>query len=651
MLAFSDTMVCIQHRSDSNSYRSRSIIPVEGIAWLLLAIRCWYNDRKNHVVIVSIMHLITRMLINMSKNMINTQNEKVQLDYPSIWRNLNSAISDEKSKFTFGDTMGMYMSIALIPIILESMVILLQQQQYHYTIVETNSHITYLNHVAMIVAIMQIFFWYKDAYILRYPQFWTKTKLMPYWIFLFLILATYASVFQNLAYSMELWFGFFWLCCIYLCGPYRHSSLQGIMTIGEWLVISCLFTFVWMSVFILILSDVQFFIINRYQTNNRYSTSTKDPSNTVTNNLYAFTAIAGLLGCIIACSTVNSTFQFTKTNEMIQRKFIHMSNYVSSTITNLLRIIYLGTVTLGIVECTFWYSNFAKQYTFPKCLWWIFDDFLSSVENSRHKVIWDHHFLSWFPTVTNLPRIVWLGYWFTTMLLTIPIAPTTGRISPVIARKWFHLIAILLFVPTTILVPELQSLSYAIAICVLLIIEAIRVDIPSLNEFYYTYLDTSKDEADDSKFVISHIALVAGCALPLWVIQYYNCLEEASSSYDFDVLVGLWGVWVLGIGDAMGAIVGKRYGRIKWGYNHRTVEGSIAMCLSLLFASTLSTWLVSLTSTTTPTLRMEHQFGLSTITPLIPAVLFVTLIEAYTIQIDNIVLPLAGTAMIFICRT
>jgi dolichol kinase len=306
------------------------------------------------------------------------------------------------------------------------------------------------------------------------------------------------------------------------------------------------------------------------------------------------------------------------------------------------------------VECTFWNFNLATQQPFPRCLWWMFDDFLFEIENELRQtapVPQDNYFARRLSLVKRLPRISWLIYWFATMLVTIPLAPTTGRISPVIARKWFHFIAVLLFVPTTVLVPQLQSLSYAVAICVLLIVEVVRIDIPILNDFYYMYLDHTKDDADDRKFVISHIALVAGCATPLWIIQYikFSVFREnidLSALDALDALVGLCGVWVLGLGDAMGAIIGKSIGRNKWGSNARTMEGSMAMlvclCLSCFATSVFTVW------TTIPVYTVLGL--LYSVALWFPAVLFVTLIEAFTIQIDNIVLPLAGTAMILVCQ-
>lgn len=238
--------------------------------------------------------------------------------------------------------------------------------------------------------------------------------------------------------------------------------------------------------------------------------------------------------------------------------------------------------------------------------------------------------------MTQLPRMAWLAYWAVTMVATIPLAPGNNA-SAVAARKWFHFVAVLLFVPATLSAPQLQSLSYAIALALLLVLESTRHYLTWLNDFYMTYLDTSKDETEDST-IISHMALIAGCAAPLWLFQWWEAsvLADNASTAVSAILLPLWGVWVLGVGDAMAAVVGKNWGRLCWGQQHRTAEGSVAMFASLC-------------AVIYATLRYgkdeDHIIGWK---QWLAAVAFVTLLEAFTLQIDNIVLPLAGTAVILL---
>lgn len=151
-----------------------------------------------------------------------------------------------------------------------------------------------------------------------------------------------------------------------------------------------------------------------------------------------------------------------------------------------------------------------------------------------------------------------------------------------------HLVAIIIFAPTTYCLPQLLSLSYAIAICGLLVLETIRWDCQVLQHFYTTFQDPTKDNAEQG-MVLSHLFLILGCALPLWIAQ---CVTDNSSQQEMREmtaamsspssiipgwLLSQWGVLCLGVGDAMSALIGKRFGTIQWGRNHRTLEGSAVM--------------------------------------------------------------------------
>ena len=192
--------------------------------------------------------------------------------------------------------------------------------------------------------------------------------------------------------------------------------------------------------------------------------------------------------------------------------------------------------------------------------------------------------------VRKLPRVAWLAYWFATMAVTIPLAHIRTRISSTtspprahLSRKWFHGIAVLLFAPATVAVPQLMSLSYAVALALLLLLEATRHSVPWLNDFYGRYLDADgKGETSaQHQIVVSHMALVAGCAVPLWIGQYRWTMGVDDDGDSQRLLLSLWGVWVTGVGDAMGAVVGQTVGRMQWGQQRRTVEGSLAMLVSL----------------------------------------------------------------------
>eukprot|EP00797_Seminavis_robusta_P024354 Sro408_g136960.2 (367) ;mRNA; r:34497-35597 len=279
----------------------------------------------------------------------------------------------------------------------------------------------------------------------------------------------------------------------------------------------------------------------------------------------------------------------------------------------------------------------------PQCMLWLVQ-FLRETEES-----------SCLPSSTmsllpQIPRYGWLLYWVVVLALSIPFAPEPNNDkqnshSVVLARKWFHGIAILLFGPVTIAAPQLMSLSYAIALAVLMLLESARGTFPIIEQFHQRYLDPSKDSPD--ALVISHMALILGCALPLWILEVLLSSDNDDDHHgkmtslpaDTILLLQLWGILSLGIGDSMGAIVGVLKGRTRWSqHNSRTIEGSLAMWISLMVSCAWVHWFCGVQRSNTVSF-----LGQSTVT-----VTVVTLLEAHTSQIDNLVLPLVGAAVLLI---
>jgi dolichol kinase len=261
---------------------------------------------------------------------------------------------------------------------------------------------------------------------------------------------------------------------------------------------------------------------------------------------------------------------------------------------------------------------------------------------------WLFHFLWSVEETTSAGMPQWYGlvYWAVALVIlglaTIWIVMRSRQHSSsvvVVTRKWFHFVAIVLFTPITLAFPRLMGLGYAIATCGLMLLEILRHNIPLLQQFYQTLLDTTKDD-ENGDMVISHLLLVVGCAAPLWMAQL--CRVDST-------LLQLWGVLVLGVGDAMGAIIGKWYGRHVWGKNQRTIEGSLAMGCSTICVGMVVLLLQgggggggggeSSKSPPSPLLQVLL---------LLLATIVCTLLEAFTWQMDNLVLPLAGSVILLL---
>lgn len=349
----------------------------------------------------------------------------------------------------------------------------------------------------------------------------------------------------------------------------------------------------------------------------------------------------------------------------------------------------------------------------PNCLRWLIQ-FLSKKERSLfvsvHQQTKSMDEIEWFVLAPlRWPRYYWLIYWAAVLSLTLYGLPTiveylftiTSQILmrkskarndheittiPVtLKRKWFHFVAIVVFSPVTLYAPRLQALAYAIALSVLCLVEGLhlRLHIPAVQAYFSTFLDPQKNENDDEngaensrktggsyrksmvtssryRIIVSHMGLIFGCALPLYVALYLieneatdqssTCLKMKYNSIFREL--GFVGIIGLGVGDAAAAIAGTLYGQwrrkmsrskrwsrsfqclehfeqitqlSRWGRGNRTWVGSMAMLISMKFAVC---WL--------------HSFDDSTKASWWPALFWMTAVEAYTSQLDNLVLPIVG---------
>lgn len=371
--------------------------------------------------------------------------------------------------------------------------------------------------------------------------------------------------------------------------------------------------------------------------------------------IHLFVAHAGLVGCLVGV-----TF-----SSMMMKKLASLPSFRSNTTRRgkelTASLVAVVGITIGCLEMALNVQQLNEIYCgvesttcyrIPRCVIWLVY-FLSS--KSIHIGL------------ISVSRTMVLIYWTVILAICIPITSrltlwiTTSNTSDanekcstsltrkqrvVIARKYFHLVAILLFAPITYLDPDMMSLSYAIAIALLIVIEMVRgclmVDnddkieaavksAPSLNDFYLSFMDEKDSSASGGGIAVTHIALIMGCAIPCWV---YQLLQQASLLCDDKILALLpfLGLVVLGIGDSVGAISGIKFGRHHWPSSTRTMEGSVCMFLSMV--------LVILSIANISNIKFTFQA--------IVTMFVMTLLEASTSQTDNLCLPIAGSTLLLL---
>ncbi|EQC40731.1 hypothetical protein SDRG_01803 [Saprolegnia diclina VS20] len=224
-----------------------------------------------------------------------------------------------------------------------------------------------------------------------------------------------------------------------------------------------------------------------------------------------------------------------------------------------------------------------------------------------------------FARISSPSAVRVLAYWAVLLGVVVPLCPwiaSTLGLRQIVARKLYHFLAVALFLPASLLDMDLLRLSYAIAIGLFFIIECVRaLSVPPIGRPIAAFMRAYLDHRDDGRIVLSHTYLLLGCALPSWLCP------DASS-----VLLANTGVLALGIGDAMGAVVGSSVGRTKV-CGTKTLEGSVAVFLSMVLFAYAA-------------VPSAHPWATPVFLGFLWSTWLTTALEAVTCQIDNLVLPL-----------
>ncbi len=217
---------------------------------------------------------------------------------------------------------------------------------------------------------------------------------------------------------------------------------------------------------------------------------------------------------------------------------------------------------------------------------------------------------------------------------------TSRRVSMEVdtRRKIFHGMMVAMFLPTIFLEPIFAGFAMALVLSVFLLLDVFRASqLPPLSKPLATFLTPYVDGRDlRGPVVVSHVFLLIGCAVPLWLslagLEYSNGVgssKKISSGqagvartgkvieggpHDVEKTIGsclagwiiptreismISGVVCVGMGDAAASLIGRRYGRRKWPWSGgKSLEGSLAFWLAVtvgmvfawMWLSLLDTW-------------------------------------------------------------
>ena len=167
-------------------------------------------------------------------------------------------------------------------------------------------------------------------------------------------------------------------------------------------------------------------------------------------------------------------------------------------------------------------------------------------------------------------------------------------------RKVFHGMMVLMFLPTIFVDPTFVALAFSLILAIFLLLDLFRASQLSpvskpLTYFLAPYVDGRDHQGP---IIVSHIFLLIGCAIPLWLSLASTERSGAAPFEGWEVqtrdLSMISGVVCVGMGDAAASLIGRRYGRRRWPWSGgKSLEGSFAFAIAVVMGIVVArAWLL-----------------------------------------------------------
>ncbi|CAO3589743.1 unnamed protein product [Absidia cylindrospora] len=204
-------------------------------------------------------------------------------------------------------------------------------------------------------------------------------------------------------------------------------------------------------------------------------------------------------------------------------------------------------------------------------------------------------------------------------------------------RKLFHGLAVVMFVPGVLFANSFLQLAFGVALSAFIYLEYLRYfAVWPYGKALHMFLTEFIDNRDLGPVILSHIYLLIGCAVPVWL----------GSSNTF---ASLSGILSLGFGDALASLIGKRYGRFRWPGTKKTVEGTLAFIVTVYLSAMFITYSSALIRVD-DSLTFVASAGRREWTKYLAVVTMSGLLEAFSSQNDNIIIPMYMYALVVLCQ-
>ena len=234
----------------------------------------------------------------------------------------------------------------------------------------------------------------------------------------------------------------------------------------------------------------------------------------------------------------------------------------------------------------------------------------------RNPLLWLTSYIV-FSTRALMLMFTWIYLVISALAIVVRKFNTSAK-ATTSERKFFHGLVSVVITSGIALDVEFTYLASLLVLGIFLLLEYIRVcsikPISTvLDEAFVRFID----EKDQGTLILTNIYLLVGTFLPLWL-----ACDLASTNK----LILLSGVLSVGIGDSAASIIGSRYGRRKLLHTTKTLEGTAASILSQIIVLQF--------------LSLANLIQYNSILGLFVPIICVSVLEAYTTQVDNVVLPL-----------
>jgi dolichol kinase len=197
-------------------------------------------------------------------------------------------------------------------------------------------------------------------------------------------------------------------------------------------------------------------------------------------------------------------------------------------------------------------------------------------------------------------RLILCAYWLAIIIVGLAIVFQLSAVYEVdTRRKVFHFMMVAMLLPATYVDPTFAALALTLMLAIFLLLDLFRASqLPPLSKSLAYFLTPYVDGRDlKGPVVISHIFLLIGCAIPLWLSL--GSLPRTGTGYlqGWEVptreVSMVSGVICVGMGDAAASLIGRRYGRHKWIWGGgKSIEGSLAFATAVGLALLLAkAWL------------------------------------------------------------